>query len=324
MPTLLMSLALMLSPATVPTPPNTTPPQAPDCVDEKSSDGPCAEQMTFRNDAYERMTVKVHVGGTGPYRFLVDTGADRSAVSSNLADSLKLERKASATLHSATGISDVALVRVPRMDLEGRSVEGVDAPVLQANDMGADGILGVDSLRSQRIVIDFRNEEICLTPSLKSEPKLSKDEIVITGRLKKGHLIFTRAEVDGEEVTVVIDTGAQVSIGNFALRDLLARHRKLGAPMPIEIKSVTGQTLSGNLHITRQIDLDGASVQNVAIMFADSETFRTINRERAPTLLLGMNALRGFDEVAIDLDRKKLRLRFPAPELRPALAGPGG
>jgi hypothetical protein len=47
------------------------------------------------------------------------------------------------------------MVRVPRIDLASRTIDGLEAPVLNADNMGADGILGVDTLRAQRIVFDF-------------------------------------------------------------------------------------------------------------------------------------------------------------------------
>ena len=52
------------------------------------------EDVKFRNEYYERMTVPVLLGGAGPYRFLVDTGADRTAISRQLAsrDPLETER----------------------------------------------------------------------------------------------------------------------------------------------------------------------------------------------------------------------------------------
>ena len=37
------------------------------------------DQLSFSPDRFERMTVAVHVSGQGPFRFLVDTAADRSA-----------------------------------------------------------------------------------------------------------------------------------------------------------------------------------------------------------------------------------------------------
>jgi predicted aspartyl protease len=276
-----------------------------------SADGTCPDQVTFTDDDYDRMTVQVQVGGMGPYRFLVDTGANRSVVSSRLVQSLGLQRRGDVLVHSSAGISKVDMVRVPRIDLASRTIDGLEAPVLNADNMGADGILGVDTLRAQRIVIDFKNTQIYLTPSPRREPRLLPNEIVITGRLRSGHLIFTDASVDGEPVTAVVDTGAQLSMGNAALRRLLMRHRKLGRASPVQTISVTGQALNGDLHMVQAITLDDISVNGVEVMFADAETFRAIGREHKPTLLLGMNALRAFEEVAIDLDAKKLRLRIP-------------
>ena len=286
-------------------------PSAPTCNAASSTGQSCAEQIRFENEIYDRMTVAVRVDGSGPYRFLVDTGANRSVVSSQLVEALKLESRGGAEVHSAAGVSKVAMVRVPRIELASRSVDGLDAPVLTAANMGADGILGVDTLRAQRIVIDFKNAQMYLTPSPRREPQPAANEIVITGRLRSGHLILTEVMVEDEPVIAVVDTGAQLTMGNGALRELLTRHRKLGPASPVSTIAVTGQVLEGDLHVIRTVDLDEVSLNNLEIMFAESETFRAIGRENKPTLLLGMNALRAFEQVVIDLDTRKLRLRIP-------------
>lgn len=280
--------------------PSLTPPEAPP-----------GEQVGFRSDQYDRMTVEVRIAGRGPFRFLVDTGADNSAVSRQLAEQLSLKPRRGATLHSAAGVSEVKMVRVPSLEFETRVAQSFDAPLLEAADMGADGILGVDTLRSQRIVIDFVSDRITLTPTVKRERRPERDEIIITGRLKRGHLILTDADIDGERVTIVIDTGAQMSIGNAVLLRLLQRHRRLGTPVPLEQVAVTGKILSGELYVADRLQFDDVNLSNIGIMFADAETFRAIDRQTSPTLLLGMNALRAFDQVEIDLATKKLQLRMP-------------
>lgn len=303
-------------PAPVVSPPGEAAPPAPAAA-------PATSALGFRTDHNDRMTVAVKIGGGGPYRFLVDTGADRSAVSRALADSLKLERRTGATLHSAAGVSEVAIARVDDLEFETRAIQSLDAPLLEAADMGADGILGVDTLRSQRIVIDFKNDRLYLTPTPLHERRLAKDEIIVTGRLKRGHLILTDAEIDGTPVTIVIDTGAQMSIGNPALLELLQRRHRLGAPVPLEQIAVTGKILTGDLYVAEELTFDDVTLRNLGIMFADAETFRAIGRERSPTLLMGMNALRVFDQVEIDLTNKKLRLRMPRVSLirEPEIAG---
>ena len=67
------------------------------------------EDVAFKTDAHQRMTVPVRLSGAGPFRFMVDTGADRTAISRQLAERLKLTGGASASLHSVTGVSTVSL-----------------------------------------------------------------------------------------------------------------------------------------------------------------------------------------------------------------------
>ena len=51
------------------------------------------EDVKFETERYDRMTVPVIVSGTGPYRFLVDTGADRTAISTDIAATYEDVRK---------------------------------------------------------------------------------------------------------------------------------------------------------------------------------------------------------------------------------------
>ena len=129
----------------------------------KSESGPIdtttqTEDVVFKDDAHQRMTVPVRLSGAGPFRFMVDTGADRTAISRQLAARLKLVGGTSASLHSVAGVSTVETALVPELQLSRKSVKVIDAPLLDSEHMGADGILGVDSLRSQRIQFDFETE----------------------------------------------------------------------------------------------------------------------------------------------------------------------
>ena len=47
------------------------------------------DDVKMKQDVDERMTVPVMLAGSGPYRFLVDTGADRTAVSRDVAELFK-------------------------------------------------------------------------------------------------------------------------------------------------------------------------------------------------------------------------------------------
>src|SRR4051794_14742280 len=122
------------------------------------------EDVHFRADVYQRMTVPVRVSGTGPYRFLVDTGADRTAISRELASHLKLDAGQDAQLHSIAKESTVQTATVPSLQLTRKEVKVRDAALLSSQNIGADGILGVDSLRSQRIMFDFDKQTMSIVP----------------------------------------------------------------------------------------------------------------------------------------------------------------
>ena len=63
------------------------------------------QDVQFKTERDDRMTVAVKLSGTGPDRFLVDTGADRTAVSRDLVSKLRLPSGSGAELHSVSGIS---------------------------------------------------------------------------------------------------------------------------------------------------------------------------------------------------------------------------
>jgi predicted aspartyl protease len=269
-----------------------------------------AEDVKMRKDVNDRMTVAVSLGGTGPFRFLVDTGADRTAISSDVARRLGLVVGENASLHSMTGMSSVRTATVPSLQLSRRDLTIVDAPILEAASMGADGILGTDSLHSQRIMFDFDKKMMTIVPS---EQRLAKDDatIVVTGRLKNGRLIVTNANADQNRITVVLDTGSEVCIGNEALRQRLQNDGLLRNSGGVDLQSVTGDLLHGQYTFVKKLEMGDVTMTNLAVVFADAHTFRQLGLDKHPALLLGMNALRAFKKVSIDFANKKLRVMLP-------------
>jgi predicted aspartyl protease len=273
------------------------------------------EDVAFKDDGNERMTVPVVLSGQGPYRFLVDTGADRTALSNELAQRLKLQAGVSARLHSVAGMQEVKTANVPSLQLTSRSIQVDNAPLLSGLHMGADGILGVDSLKSQRVMFDFRNNTMSVVPSATRLLPIDRDPdtIVVTARQRSGRLVLTSARADDNNVAVVLDTGSQVTIGNDALRRRLLKgdRRALDRLGQVQLKSVTGHEIVGEYMLIRKLVIGGATLTNLAVVFADAHTFKQLKLDKGPAMLLGMNAMRAFDRVSIDFANKKLRLVPP-------------
>ena len=87
------------------------------------------EDVRFK-DRDNRMTVPVRLSGAGPYQFLVDTGADRSAISNDLVVRLKLAMAGGAELHSLSGISTIKTARIHDVQLTRTAERSIDAAVL--------------------------------------------------------------------------------------------------------------------------------------------------------------------------------------------------
>ena len=271
--------------------------------------------MPLARDAFNRLTVPVRLGLAGPYRFLVDTGSDRTAVSSELAGKLALEQGKLADMHSSTGVSRVRMAHVPELRLSGRSVRNIRAPMLDAKYIGADGILGIDSLRSQRITFDFRS--LSLSIHAGPAPTAEADTILVRARRKEGRLVVTDAEIDGVRVRVVIDTGSTMSVGNLSLRRRLESRSRLEPAGTVDLVSVTGALLRGELARVRHLDIGGARLEQLGVVFAEAHTFKQLRLDAKPALLLGMDAMHYFDQVTIDFADKTLSLVLPRGRKKP-------
>ena len=266
--------------------------------------------LAMTGDGHERMTVPVMLGDRRSYDFLVDTGADRTSVSLELARELGLSERPPALLHSATGASEVRMAWLPELRLNRHAVRNISAPMLSAVDIGADGILGIDSLRSQRVIFDFARATLSILPGDAPE-SVADDAIVVRAKRREGRLVITDAEIEGERVSVVLDTGSSLTVGNPALRRKLARSAALSRLGPVDLVSVTGGSLRGELASVSSLEIGGARLEGLQMVFVDAHTFGELHLDRRPAILLGMNALRGFDQVTIDFARRSLSLVLP-------------
>ncbi len=271
----------------------------------------------------QRMTVPVQVNAGGPFRFVVDTGAERSVVSRDIASRLGLEQGPNVTLTSMTETSVVPTVIVTSLAIPAIGERRLVAtPALDSVNIGASGLLGLDALENRRVVVDFEHQTMSVAPALAHPQRHATDEIVVRAKSKFGQLIVTDAFLDDRRLRVVIDTGSQVSIGNSALLRLVQRHRQ--NVRPATITSVTGGTITLGYGTVQDIELGGVRFARLPIAFADVPPFARFGLSDTPGLLLGMDALRSFRRVDIDFANRQIRLLMPRdPDARFATAGTG-
>lgn len=266
------------------------------------------EEVAARRDE-TRMTVAVHVNGEGPFNFVVDSGADRSVVGATLAARLRLPRAASLNLVGIANMAVVPAVTVARLRMGSTEIIDLHAPALAERDLGADGLLGIDALAEQRLMLDFQRQRVTIEDARRRMPTLPGD-IVVTARRQRGQLIITRVVASGRPTLALIDSGSMVTIGNQALLRKLTGGRRSSRTRHLEIIDVTGAKRTVPVVIVHELRIGILRLTGVAIAFADLPPFERFGLSQEPALLLGTDLLRGFAQVSLDFRRRKVRFQL--------------
>ncbi|MFD1787974.1 aspartyl protease family protein [Sphingomonas floccifaciens] len=282
-------------------------PLATDAVRAPPPPPPPVETPVALTMVEERMTVPVQIAGAGPFRFVIDTGSERTVISRQLAGTLGLASAGDVMVVAMSGRTRVGTVVIPSLRLS--SVPGIgriDAPALDATDLGAMGLLGIDTLQNHKVTIDLDAKAMAVSPSVKLRrtPAAAPGEIVVRAKSTLGQLIVTDAQVDGRAVRIVLDTGSAVTIGNLALKRLMQR---TGRFQPLTLYSATGGTVTADYGRAGTLRLGSIQFSDMPIAFADVAPFAHFGLDRRPALMLGMDALRQFRRVDIDFANREAR-----------------
>ena len=130
-------------------------------------------------------------------------------------------------------------------------------------------------------------------------------------RSRFGQLVLVDSDIGGVPITVIIDSGAQNSVGNLALMRMLQKRRKVRDFATTELIDVTGASLSAQLALIDNIRVGGFTINSVAVAFADAHPFVRFDLLAKPAMLLGMDTLRAFRRVSVDFAQRKVRFLLP-------------
>ncbi len=264
-------------------------------------------RLTAVLDIYKRMTGPVRVGGSGPFPFVADTGANQSVISAELAAKLGLQLGESQLLNGVAGVQMTPTVKT-RLQLGSRPEREATLSVLGAEAIGGPGMLGLDLLDGGQLTFDFQKQ--ILTIDNGGLPGLG-DEVSLKAHRRDGQLTLVDADLAGIRVTAFLDSGAQDTIGNMALRDLAVTRYPLTPFRPIPIVSVTGQTIDAQFADLPGLRIGGLSVPTWPVAFADLHTFKLWDLVSRPAILIGVDVLSRFETVCLDFRRDEVRLRLP-------------
>jgi len=254
------------------------------------------------NDTAGRAVALISINGQGPFRFILDTGANRSVLSQALATRLGLAHSGAGMVHSIVGADLAMLVNVESLSFGAVHLSRGDTPVLDGPMLdGEHGLLGVDGMAGRLLHVDFTKRCVEIYESAAQIPM--QGWLSVPARMRFGSLLMVQGEILGVHVNVLIDTGSNISLANVRFRDAL---RNVAA-RTIEYHGGHAFTFGRPIVLaqsvwTPRLHLGDTVVDSVNAYVGDFHIFDLWGLQNEPTLLIGMDVLARSREMAIDYE----------------------
>lgn len=266
-------------------------------------------------DRVRRSTVPVFIDGQGPFQFAVDTAASASVVADDLAAQLGMQTAGELDMHTVIGLERVPAVRARTLSSGSLSVGGARMAVgTRPGLIGLDGLLGLDLLADQRLIMRFRGGG--RSSINRSRPDPDQFLGVVRPRVRfqppaggGSQLMVVDALVRGHAVQAVVDTGAQVTLINPALaaaagaRPFQSRNAATGNAL---VQSPTGRAALAQAMVVSAVHFDELVLDRLAVLMGDFHIFRLLGLADTPAMLMGVDVLGVFQRVVIDMRRGEI------------------
>jgi predicted aspartyl protease len=259
-----------------------------------------------QRDKIGRIWAPVMIDGKGPFRLVLDTGASRSSITAEVADRLGIppDQSRPVLLRGVTGSVAVPTIRVDAFAVGDVILTPVTLPIIADALGGAEGVLGTEGFGDKRIFIDFKRDVITIVRS--HGDRAPPGFVVVPVQRSSASLLMIHALVGGVRVQAIIDTGAQTTIGNEAMRIALVRRHAQGTQN--QIVDVTAEVQNGESFASPPIEIGSIRIRSGRITFSDMHIFEHWHLTKEPALLIGMDALGLLGVFIIDYRRHEIQL----------------
>jgi predicted aspartyl protease len=240
---------------------------------------------------------RVQLDGKGPYRFVIDTGASNT----NLTSALRAERpdlpraQAAQTLNGASGATETELVKIRSLGTQGRTFGELQAFVLPRgpmDELGVDGVLGADVISHQVLEVDVPGKRWKLADQ--ASAAMLKDMLKpVAFQLDSARMPRLTVMVDGKPIPALLDTGARGTFLNWAAARALGYSEN--DPRLVVGGTAKGATGNGGTALrattASSVHIGGYQWQGAKLRIADLPIFKVIGLGEGPAMILGIDAL---------------------------------
>jgi predicted aspartyl protease len=237
-------------------------------------------------------TVPVEIEGLGVFEFVLDTGAEGSALYSPFETVHRLPLRAEATeLLGQTGSAPVRLAALPPVIVDGLRADNVAAVVLEprADGVPLSGIIGLDVFGEAALDFDLPHGRVALKPSGSRLPGIDPRNAVAATPTTGGLLTFP-VRIAGVEAVAVLDTGARKTRINWRLGRLLGLDAATLARGDV-IQGATNSAVVTSEATVREVRFGGVLLSTAPALVADLPVFEVFGVADRPAVIFGLDWL---------------------------------
>jgi predicted aspartyl protease len=268
-------------------------------------------RQTPRPDELGRLVVPVELNGQGPFYFLLDTGAARSALAQSALERLGMsgDENQQVFIRGVNGRSRVPTVVVDSFRVGDMEFRAHRLPVLRTRLLdGLDGILSMSPLRATHLTADFASAEVRIMNVAEGEAPPNTLPMRFSSLSKA--LIVVDARVGEHRVPAIIDTGGAHTLGNVALLNKLIADAGgvLNGVIPAHVTDATDTAQETWDSRVETLSLGSVAIDDLRISFGRFPIFKLWQLDNKPALLIGMDVLSQMKSLSVDYRRREVGL----------------
>lgn len=267
---------------------------------------PALAEVPLRVAASGHATVPVTIEGKGEFQFVLDTGAEGSALYSPFEKDQDIPLKAETTqLQGQTGEAIVRLANLPPLSLDGLKANGISAVVLdpRADGVPLAGIVGLDVFGGSLLDFDLARGKARFLPSGTIINGFGAGT-AIAARATVGGLLTFPVMIGSTQAIAVLDTGARKTRINWKLGRLLGFDRATLAKGEV-IQGATNKPVETLTATVKSARFGGVKLDAAPVLVADLPVFELFGVADGPAIIFGMDWLADI-RMVVDFPLKRI------------------
>lgn len=274
-----------------------------------ATDDFAAAEAPLSFSASGHVVAPVRVDGGDQYLFVVDTGAEGSAVYSRFAREAKLEPAGQEQIVGQTGEAALPLRRLARLEVDGRVAGPIIASELpdRADGAAMAGIIGLDVIGRYLVDFDLPSARLSLLDGAQAEALIGSMGPAVRARAVTGGLLAIPVEVNGVTGWGVIDTGARETRINTRFA-ALAKVEDDRAAVAVTVHGATNSAMALRPGRARTVRLGGQFLSEAGVRIADLPVFEAFGLKDESAMIIGADYLGRF-RLVVDFPTRRVWLR---------------